>query len=96
MESAESDFEDDSEPSSTSSPDLSDNDDGDARLAGAAAAPRGIEPYLFEPLADAPPPGLGDGDLAGPGGAAGEDDAAARDNANADVELEARLGNNNW
>ena len=61
----ESDFEDFSEPSS--SPNLSDDDDGeddgDARMARAAA--RGIQPYLFEPLADAPRRGRGLGTVPG-------------------------------
>lgn len=91
----ESDFEDFSEPSS--SPNLSDDDDGeddgDAQARMARDAARGIEPYLFEPLADAPVAGAGE--LAGEA-ADGEAAAAAGDNINANEDLEARLGNNNW
>lgn len=83
----ESDWEEFLEPDTYS--DLSDDDEGDGDTdsgdgeeAEVDRPPRGIEPYLFEPLEDAPE---------GAAEAAGEAAAAAGDGVN-----EARLGNNEW
>lgn len=84
----ESDWEEFLEPDTYS--DLSDDDDGDGDTdsgddgeeAEVDRPARGIQPYLFEPLEDAPE---------GAAEAAGEAAAAAGDGVN-----EARLGNNEW